>query len=637
MRESLHRYLGIASVLLLGAAMFAACGGLDPRKVSRGPRFEDGGEPSSNAGSPPVSSGGSSAQGGEPGNPFGGQLFTGGAPPVLDGPPEVVEVEPADMTTEVSVDVDVSVLFSEAIDPATVTEDSLQLSNLGTPVSARLSLDEESQLFATVSPTRRLSLAAKYDVDVSTDVTDTTGTPLAAAFASSFTTRDGEWAVTDSKFVDDPATNWYSYGEGFMTIDGRGNTLVAWQQYESVSQTNQIYARWHRATTGWQDAVQVSAAPNSTGYPSIAANESGDAVIVWMQYNSVSSTYEIYGRRYVSGAWSAAPEPIHGDLAMANGPNQNQGPYVKMRGDRVVVWWVYPYYNGSYYYDYLYAQSATVDGAWRTSPQPLEYASSTENIGPSSLAMDPTGNGMLVYVMAGTTSALRFAKYVAGTDSWEQGAPVTGAESIVNNYNARPAVAVDDSGAAMVAWRSSANDLVASRYTKAKGFGTAAPLEELATDVSVSPHNFLASDGRDFFISWGQLVGSTLNAYAAHYSSTGGAWSAAQLVSDGDTGINAAPTLVADPQGNAAALWIQGEPMGPTYDDYSAVQSKVARYLASEAEWATPATVSGGIRYNPYIEPESAVAANGIIAWLVYYAGNYTSEDPHEPLLHVFR
>lgn len=641
MRESLHRYLGIASLLLVGSATFAACGGLDPRKVTRGPRFEDGGEPGSNAGSPPVSSGGSNGSAGDVGNPFGGQLFTGGAPPVLEGPPEVVEVDPADMATDVDVDSDVALLFSEAIDSATVNDDSVQLLDGGLALAGEVSFDAQTELIASFEPSRRLSLAATYEVSVSTDVTDRGGAALAQAFTSTFTTRDGTWEVVGEPFVAD-ATQWGGYDKAFVTVDGRGNTLVVWPAYDPIAGNYVFWGRWHRVTTGWQDAVQLSVGAIEYFEPhaSLAADESGDAIVVWKEQNAVSPYYsEVYARRYVNGSWSAAPEPLHGTLTM---DNMYGDPHVSMRDGRIVVWWSYTYQGNGYSYDYVYGQSATAEGPFATNPAYIRSAYN-QSVGYGSLAIDGAGNGLLVFSVnnAGVNS-LEFGKYVAATDAWEEAAPIPDA---VNTYDGYPSVAVDDDGAAMVVWRNAAvkGDLTASRYTKARGFATPVTLDELDA-VPVLPYdsNALASDGTDFFISWVQLVGATGNVYGAHYSTANGAWSSATLLSDGDTGVDYPPRTVADRHGNAMSLWVQGNIIynPPDYlADYSAVEFRTARFLASESAWQASQSVARGLEFDPYHGHDAAVGANGIVALLNYRDAVYVepTSTPAEPWLNVFR
>ena len=181
---------------------FAACGGLDGRKVTRGPDEPVGGEAAGGNGN---SNGGSNAVGGADGGeppidkPFGGETFTGGAPPVLDGPPEVLQVNPADAEADVDPIGTMALRFSEGLDEATVTSDNIQLLDGGSAVDGKLTY---SGVVSTFTPKRRLSLLATYDVSVTTGVTDVGGNPLKEPFASSFTVRDGEWTAQGSIFTD---------------------------------------------------------------------------------------------------------------------------------------------------------------------------------------------------------------------------------------------------------------------------------------------------------------------------------------------------------------------------------------------------------------------------------------------------
>ncbi len=635
MKESLNRYAGLASICLLGASSFAACQGLDSRKVTKDPS----GTGNQASGGDNTSSGGSSAMAGDTGSPFGGNLFEGGAPPVLEGPPHVVKVDPADMATDVDVNSDVSLLFSEAIAPATVTTDSVKLMDGAIEVEGAVALDPDTSIIGTIDPTRRLALAAKYDVSASAAITDTTGTALDPAFSSSFTTRDGRWDDVNLPFVEDPAVNWGLYTDAFLGIDDRGNVLVAWPQYD-VNYNQQVWARWYRQATGWQPVVQLSDGTNGTGYPSVAVSEEGDATVVWFEYAQATSSYNVMARRYLNGAWSDAPEVTNGTLMMTN---LSEGPFVKMRGGKMIVWWGYRYINGTFSSDYIYAQSTTYDGAWLPNPLNLGYANTSNSyLGYTNVAMDPTGNAMLLYTVISTATnvpTVNFTKYVATTNDWENSAPIDIIANLSPYYV--PAIAFDDAGAAMVVWPTSTAplDMMASRYTKAKGFSAALPLDDLDTQPDPHRHYSLASDGTDFYASWLQPVGATTNAYGARYSTADGTWTASQLLSDGDTSIAQAPMTTADKHGNAMALWLQGAYSQVTM--YDSVQYSYARYLKGATSWAKPALVVGGKNFNQYSQQSAVAAGNGIIGLLVidyglYHADTMTS-DPGQPLLNIFQ
>lgn len=625
MKPAQRRYLGLSSVLLLIFSSFAACGGLDGRKVTRGPDQDDPTAGSQATGGAGQGSGGSESQGGDT-NPFGGALFDGGAPPVLDGPPEVLQVDPSDRATGVEPTASVSVLFSEAIASETLTSDSFKLLLGDEEVAGEVSL---SNLVGSFEPQGRLALATRYDVAVSTDVTDTTGTALNAPFSSSFTTRDGQWEV-EIPIVEDPASSWYNYSRATAAIDGLGNVLVAWAQDDPDPNNYQlvVYGRWYHPATGWQAPTLLSVEGASVDEYSIqvSGDEDGNAVVVWTQYNQ---SVEIVSRRYVDGSWSAMPELVNAGVSI---PSLYFRPFVGVRGGHAVVWWIHQ--SGSYYY--MYAQSGSVDQPWPASPTYLDARhSQSYEYGSPSMAMDGAGNAMLVHnlVPAGTSNGqLHFTRNIAATNDWEYPAAINGGAGVYRYDGTSVSLAED--GAAMVVWPTASTpyDLRASRYTKALGFQAPESLDLLDTWPWIGPSS-LTTDGSNFYVAWMQTVGSTSNVYGARFSTDDLAWSQAQLVSDGDSGVNGLPSIVADPRGNSVVLWLQGS--WTQAAQYQSIQHYAARRLSGAAAWAKPVRIGAGGSYDGY-ESTAVVGANGVVAFLTHYLG-YEGDKPGQPFLNIFR
>jgi hypothetical protein len=264
-------------------------------------------------------------------------------------------------------------------------------------------------------------------------------------------------------------------------------------------------------------------------------------------------------------------------------------------------------------------------------PRTIESAYSTTRylVGNAALATDSSGNAMLVHNLADTATnlgQLYFSKYVAATGDWEYPAELVGAAS-VDPY-ATVAVALDDAGVAVVAWPNSTApyDLMASRYTKARGFSTPAPLDDLDTSPQIMPQGALASDGTDFVAAWRQPVGSTYNVYSSRYSTADAQWSAPELLSDGDTSINGYPLLVSDPHGNSMVAWV-----------HTSEEVQFARWRQDAGAWVKSGVVVNGSEsdpvhtYNPY-NVGIAVSANGIVNLLTTEADYSLAQ----PLLNVF-
>lgn len=624
MKQSQLSFVGLASIALVTISSFAACGGLDPRKVSRGPDYAAGGDDATGGSSGP-SAGGSDSKGGEPTvNPFGGNFDLGGAPPVVDGPPEVVEVDPVDGATDVDVNTSISFRFSEAVNADTVTVDSVTVSDSLGPIAGDVTLNQD--VIGTFEPPRRLALATTYTTSVSTGVTDTTGQPLKEAFSSTFTTRDGEWDV-NKPFVADPAMNWNYYSQASVATDARGNALLLWIQNDG------LWARWHRQATGWQPAQRMSAEGVyiNSGYEKMAVSPDGEAIVVWPQYDDVNARYEIMSRRFVGGAWNEAPEIATGTIGGTGMQYNPQGVNVAFRGGHIIVWWTYYLYNSPNYSYYLVAQTTTADGAWQMYPQGIASAYSTTRYlsGYASIGMDSAGNAMLVHNLADAMTnlgQLYFSKYVAATGEWESAAELTGAANL-DPYSTI-AVALDEAGAAVVAWPSTAMpyDLVVSRYTKAKGFSMPKPVDDLDTSPQILQQGTLTSDGSDFVVAWRQPVGSTYNVYSSRYSTAEAAWSPAELLSDGDTSVSGLPVLGSDSRGNSMVAWV-----------HTNSEVRFARWLRNTGAWTTGVVVDGNDSdpvhtYNPYAI-SMAVSANGIVNLLLTEADYSTAQ----PLLNVFQ
>lgn len=101
--------------------------------------------------------------------------------------PTALSSAPVDAEVGVALNRTVKVVFSEALDPASVTSDTFTLESGGTPVVGTVTFAGDR---ATFTPTEGLSIETMYDVEVSAAVTDLAGNPLEAAYAWSFTSGD---------------------------------------------------------------------------------------------------------------------------------------------------------------------------------------------------------------------------------------------------------------------------------------------------------------------------------------------------------------------------------------------------------------------------------------------------------------
>ena len=129
-------------------------------------------------------------------------------------PPEVVSTTPAPGSTNESIGVAPAARFSEALDPATVDETTVLLTDADTPpnpVPVAVFYDADN-FTVTLTPLQLLQRGQTYTVTLKggpdePHITDATGTPLAADFVLSFTTAFSIFAPGDTPAIflaDDP-------------------------------------------------------------------------------------------------------------------------------------------------------------------------------------------------------------------------------------------------------------------------------------------------------------------------------------------------------------------------------------------------------------------------------------------------
>jgi hypothetical protein len=101
-------------------------------------------------------------------------------------PPSVVSTIPANLATAVPVNTAISAMFSEAMDPTTITGTTFTVKGPGvTPVAGVVTY---SGTTATFTPTLLLANSTLFTATITTGAKDPTGAPLAANFVWTFTT-----------------------------------------------------------------------------------------------------------------------------------------------------------------------------------------------------------------------------------------------------------------------------------------------------------------------------------------------------------------------------------------------------------------------------------------------------------------
>src|SRR5262249_35593353 len=109
--------------------------------------------------------------------------------------PTIISHTPGSGDTNVDLFSNVSIKFSELLDPASVTPSTVHLRVNGNTTDIPVTITYSGSTIV-IDPAGALSGSPTYRVLVSTGVTDNSGNPLAAAVNWTFTTGIGQWTQT---------------------------------------------------------------------------------------------------------------------------------------------------------------------------------------------------------------------------------------------------------------------------------------------------------------------------------------------------------------------------------------------------------------------------------------------------------
>jgi hypothetical protein len=286
--------------------------------------------------------------------------------------------------------------------------------------------------------------------------------------------------------------------------------------------------------------------------PSVAADPSGNFVVVWMSAEDGSGS-GIFGQRY-----AASGAPLGPQFPINTYTTGNQGfPLVASdsAGNFVVVWMSRDQ-DGSDYgiFGRRFASSGTPLGS--------EFRVNTYTTGYQlfpSLSADPSGNFVVAWNGNDGEQGGIFAQRYAGS-----GAPL-GPEFLVNTYTTgsqvRPSVAVSGTGDFVIAWASavasSPLNIIGQRYASS---GTPVG-SEFRVNTDTTDSHFMPSVAADasgnFVVAWTseEQDGSAYGIFGQRFASSGAAVGPEFRVNTYTASDQATPSVVTDAAGNFVVVW----------------------------------------------------------------------------------
>jgi alpha-tubulin suppressor-like RCC1 family protein len=181
-------------------------------------------------------------------------------------PPIVLRTDPPAHKRDVPLDVRIGIVFSEPIDPASLTPGSIQLWRHTTPVPGQLASADPAHLMATFTPDASLAALTDYELRITQGVLGFDGVPLKAPVSVPFTTQAGGPGplFTVGGTVSGLA------GAGLVLLDNGGDPLTV--------STNGSFTFATQLASGAAYSVTVFAQPANPAQTCAVINGSGSVV-----------------------------------------------------------------------------------------------------------------------------------------------------------------------------------------------------------------------------------------------------------------------------------------------------------------------------------------------------------------------
>ncbi len=354
----------------------------------------------------------------------------------------------------------------------------------------------------------------------------------------------------------------YDAQKAQVAVAGNGEAVIVWRQrYDNVSSHYRIFkAEYRQGQWSWPQDVSESISPFAylTDNPQVAMDGDGNAIVVWQQYDN--GRWQIFMAQYRNGQWTDFNFPERLSLAGQHAVN----PQVAMNanGDAVVVWQQYDGASPNYYRIY---KAEYRNGLWS---RPSAFDDNLSPAGIHAyyprVAMDGDGNTIVVWQQQDSINRWQVFKAEYRNGLWEK--PQDRDDNIspdfINAY--LPKVAMDTAGNAIIIWEqlvSSLRQVVMVEYRNGlwSDFDYPEPVSPFGRNADYQSRVAMSGSGQAA-ITWRQYDGANWQIYKSEYRN--GVWERPDDISvnispDGQDAEN--PQVVMDAAGNTVITWQQSD------------------------------------------------------------------------------
>ena len=444
---------------------------------------------------------------------------------------------PANGAASVARTVSPQLTFGAALDPASVTPQSVTLTSVAGPQPAAV-VASGNRL--TITPAAMLLPMTTYTITVGTGVKGSMGEGLSTPITTTFVTQDGIWHPSVPIDGNTPGTD---YGPQ-IAFAPNGNALAAWTNYQAGSASTLgsllIWASRYIAGSGWGAPELVGSfnaeEANGPSVGSASVDSAGNANVV-INYG-VSAQHNAYASHYATGGGWDAPKSIGLDET-----SYLTGFAADSAGNLFAVGWSFDL--GLAHYS-LWSNQYRANGGWGT-------ASVINTVGATSVqwpvvTTGPDGTALAVWGQTDVNNkcSIWSAVYAAG-GGW--GAP----SFLTSSEYCYAQIASDANGNALAMWiqfDGTRYSMWTSRYAPGVGWGASTQVTDSVTGTAEIAVNAVGNA----VAVWVLSDGTHDQLWSSRYA-PGVGWGVAALANSGDGGDVTLPNSVLDASGNAIVAW----------------------------------------------------------------------------------
>lgn len=209
--------------------------------------------------------------------------------------------------------------------------------------------------------------------------------------------RSGSWSHPSSLADHISVAGSSALAPPAVAMSDNGEALIAWTQSDGTD--HQIFVSEYRSGS-WThpadltDHLSVSGSGNFTGWPDVAMDGAGDAVIAWAQFDG-SSLWQVFKSEYRSGSW-AHPSDLSDNISPDGSSAYNPRVAMDDAGSSIIVW------NQRVGNHHQIFKSECRSGSWTHPSGPADHISPDGNeAGGAVVEMTDAGDSIIVWVQKG--------------------------------------------------------------------------------------------------------------------------------------------------------------------------------------------------------------------------------------------